>query len=83
MTIPRIFYGFLQKRPEIHIFAARFKENNQDIPGARAEFQLLHTEISPGYLEAVVKHANMEYRQVKLYELCTIIHIHYSFVDDT
>lgn len=62
-ALARATQVFVKKRPEIHIFAARFKENNQDIPGARAEFQLLHTEISPGYLEAVVKHANMEYRQ--------------------
>lgn len=61
---------FLQKRPEIHLFAARFKENNGDIPGARAEFQLLHSEISPGFLEAIVKHANMEHRLVRQFEMC-------------
>lgn len=31
---------------------------------ARAEYQLLYSEISPGLLEAVVKHANMENRLV-------------------
>ncbi|XP_078427792.1 tetratricopeptide repeat (TPR)-like superfamily protein isoform X2 [Wolffia australiana] len=61
-ALARATQVFVKKRPEIHIFAARFKENHDDVAGARAEFQLLHSEISPGYLEAVVKHANMEYR---------------------
>lgn len=54
-----------QRRPEIHLFAARFKEQNGDIAGARASYQLVHTEISPGLLEAIIKHANMEYRLVR------------------
>ncbi|ESQ36523.1 hypothetical protein EUTSA_v10006844mg [Eutrema salsugineum] len=53
---------FVKKQPEIHIFAARLKEQNGDIAGARAAFQLVHSEISPGLLEAVIKHANMEQR---------------------
>ncbi|CAA7390579.1 unnamed protein product [Spirodela intermedia] len=61
-ALARATQVFVKKRPEIHLFAARFKENNADVSGARAEFQLLHSEISPGFLEAIVKHANMEHR---------------------
>lgn len=57
---------FQQRVPEIHLFAARFKEQNVDIDGARAAYQLVHTEISPGLLEAIIKHANMEHRLVSL-----------------
>lgn len=53
-----------QRQPEIHLFAAWFKEHNGDVPGARAAYQLVHTEISPGLLEAIIKHANMERRLV-------------------
>lgn len=55
-------------RPEIHLFAARWKEQNGDINGARAAFQLLHSEICPGLLETVTKHAKMERRQVSFHE---------------
>uniref|UniRef100_A0A1D1Y9D8 Pre-mRNA-processing factor 39 n=1 Tax=Anthurium amnicola TaxID=1678845 RepID=A0A1D1Y9D8_9ARAE len=61
-ALARATQVFVKKQPEIHLFAARFKENSGDITGARAEYQLLHFEISPGYLEAIVRHANMEYR---------------------
>ncbi|KAL6992026.1 hypothetical protein U1Q18_010137 [Sarracenia purpurea var. burkii] len=37
-----------------------------DIPGARATYQLVHTEISPGLLEATIKHANTEHLLVRL-----------------
>ncbi|MBA0686289.1 hypothetical protein Goari_013898, partial [Gossypium aridum] len=57
---------FVKRQPEIHLFAARFKEQNGDIPGARAAYQLVHNEISPGFLEAIIKHANMERRLGKL-----------------
>lgn len=53
---------FVKRQPEIHLFAARFKEQNEDIDGARAAYQLVHTGISPGLLEAIIKHANMEHR---------------------
>ncbi|CAN8311187.1 unnamed protein product [Cochlearia groenlandica] len=53
---------FVKRQPEIHLFAARLKEQKGDIAGARAAFQLVHSEISPGLLEAVIKHANMERR---------------------
>ncbi|MQL81326.1 hypothetical protein Taro_013792, partial [Colocasia esculenta] len=61
-ALARATQVFVKKQPEIHLFAARFKENNGDVLGARAEYQLLHSEISPGFLEAIVRHANMEYR---------------------
>jgi len=54
----------MQRQPEIHLFCARFKEQTGDIDGARAAYQLVHTETSPGLLEAIIKHANMEYRLV-------------------
>lgn len=54
-----------QRKPEIHLFAGRFKEQSGDIPGAQAAYQLVHSEISPGLLEAIVKHANMEHRLVR------------------
>ncbi|XP_024018416.1 pre-mRNA-processing factor 39 isoform X1 [Morus notabilis] len=53
---------FVKRQPEIHLFAARFKEQSGDILGARAAYQLVHSEISPGLLEAIIKHANMEHR---------------------
>lgn len=56
---------YLQRQPEIHLFSARFKEQQGDIPGSRAAYQLVHTEISPGLLEAIIKHANMEHRLVR------------------
>ncbi|RID52471.1 hypothetical protein BRARA_H03065 [Brassica rapa] len=61
-ALTRATQVFVKKQPEIHLFAARLKEQNGDIAGARAAFQLLHSEISPGLLEAVIKHANMEQR---------------------
>ena len=55
-----------QRHPEIHLFAARLKEQGGDISGARAAYQLVHTGIAPGLLEAIIKHANMEHRLVRL-----------------
>ncbi|KAE8660399.1 cysteine-rich repeat secretory protein 3-like isoform X1 [Hibiscus syriacus] len=57
---------FVKRQPEIHLFAARFKEQNGDIQGAQAAYQLVHSEISPGLLEAIIKHANMEHRLGKI-----------------
>ncbi|MBA0758055.1 hypothetical protein Gotri_021085, partial [Gossypium trilobum] len=57
---------FVKRQPEIHLFAARFKEQNGDIEGAQAAYHLVHSEISPGLLEAIIKHANMECRLGKL-----------------
>ncbi|KAM0949377.1 putative tetratricopeptide-like helical domain superfamily [Dioscorea sansibarensis] len=61
-ALARATQVFVKRQPEIHLFAARFKEFSVDIVGARAEYQVVYTEISPCYLEAIVKHANMEYR---------------------
>ncbi|XP_052211283.1 pre-mRNA-processing factor 39-1 isoform X2 [Diospyros lotus] len=61
-ALERATQVFVKRQPEIHLFAARFKEHNGDIVGARAAYQLVHTEISPGLLEAIIKHANMEHR---------------------
>ncbi|XP_022728463.1 pre-mRNA-processing factor 39-like isoform X3 [Durio zibethinus] len=65
-ALARATQVFVKRQPEIHLFAARFKEQNGDIPGARAAYQLVHSEISPGLLEAIIKHANMESRLGKL-----------------
>ncbi|XP_022771319.1 pre-mRNA-processing factor 39-like isoform X3 [Durio zibethinus] len=65
-ALARATQVFVKRQPEIHLFAARFKEQNGDIPGARAAYQLVHSEISPGLLEAIIKHANMERRLGKL-----------------
>ncbi|XP_022954297.1 pre-mRNA-processing factor 39-like isoform X1 [Cucurbita moschata] len=65
-ALARASQVFVKRQPEIHLFAARFKEQNGDIAGARASYQLVHTEISPGLLEAIIKHANMEHRLGKL-----------------
>ncbi|XP_031482561.1 pre-mRNA-processing factor 39-1 isoform X1 [Nymphaea colorata] len=61
-ALARATQVFVKRQPEIHLFAARFKEHNGDIAGSRAEYRLIHSEIAPGLVEAVVKHANMEYR---------------------
>ncbi|KAF6156417.1 hypothetical protein GIB67_009075 [Kingdonia uniflora] len=62
-ALARATQVFVKRQPEIHLFAARFKEQNGDILGSRDAYQLLHSGICPGLLEAVIKHANMEYRQ--------------------
>ncbi|XP_034891480.1 pre-mRNA-processing factor 39-1 isoform X2 [Populus alba] len=61
-ALARATQVFVKRQPEIHLFAARFKEQNGDIPGARAAYQVVHAEIAPGLLEAITKHANMEHR---------------------
>lgn len=61
-ALARATQVFVKRQPEIHLFAARFKEQHGDIPGARAAYQLVHAEISPGLLEAIIDHANMERR---------------------
>ncbi|CAL0310404.1 unnamed protein product [Lupinus luteus] len=65
-VLARATHVFVKRQPEIHLFSARFKEENEDITGARAAYQLVHAEISPGLLEAIIRHANMEYRLGKL-----------------
>ncbi|PSR73088.1 Pre-mRNA-processing factor like, partial [Actinidia chinensis var. chinensis] len=71
-ALARATQVFVKRQPEIHLFAARFKEHSGDIPGARASFQLVHTEISPGLLEATIKHANMEHRLGNLEDACSV-----------
>nr|AEF01213.1 PRP39 [x Doritaenopsis hybrid cultivar] len=61
-ALARATQVFVKKQPEIHLFAARFKEHSGDILGARSEYELLYAEISPGFLEAILRHVNMEYR---------------------
>ncbi|KAJ8467807.1 hypothetical protein OPV22_030359 [Ensete ventricosum] len=61
-ALARATQVFVKKQPEIHLFAARFKEFSGDIVGARTQYQILYSEVSPGLLEAFVRHANMEYR---------------------
>ncbi|KMT05743.1 hypothetical protein BVRB_7g166710 isoform C [Beta vulgaris subsp. vulgaris] len=61
-ALARAAQVFVKRQPEIHLFAARFKEQHDDVPGARAAYQLVHSEISPGLLEAIIDHANMERR---------------------
>ncbi|KAJ6941550.1 pre-mRNA-processing factor 39 isoform X2 [Populus alba x Populus x berolinensis] len=61
-ALARATQVFVKRQPEIHIFAARLKEQNGDVSGARAAYQVVHAEIAPGLLEAIIKHANMEHR---------------------
>ncbi|KAI3915646.1 hypothetical protein MKX01_015471 [Papaver californicum] len=61
-ALARATQVFVKRQPEIHLFAARFREQSGDIQEARAAYQLVHSGISPGLLEAITKHANMEHR---------------------
>ncbi|KAJ6401612.1 hypothetical protein OIU84_016919 [Salix udensis] len=61
-ALARATQVFVKRQPDIHLFAARFKEQNRDIPGARAAYRVVHAEIAPGLLEAITKHGNMERR---------------------
>ncbi|KAI7734866.1 hypothetical protein M8C21_008804 [Ambrosia artemisiifolia] len=71
-ALARATQVFVKRQPEIHLFAARFKEHGGDIAGARASYQLVHTEISPGLLEAIIKHANMEHRLGNMEDACSL-----------
>ncbi|KZV32223.1 pre-mRNA-processing factor 39-like [Dorcoceras hygrometricum] len=61
-ALTRATQVFVKRQPEIHLFEARFRESHGDISRAEAAYQLVHTGISPGLLEAIIKHANMERR---------------------
>ncbi|KAJ8749091.1 hypothetical protein K2173_013698 [Erythroxylum novogranatense] len=61
-ALARATQVFVKRQPEIHLFAARFREQSGDIPSARASYQRVHAEIAPGLLEAIIKHADMEHR---------------------
>ncbi|KAJ8558213.1 hypothetical protein K7X08_004979 [Anisodus acutangulus] len=71
-ALARATQVFVKRQPEIHLFAARLREQRGDIPGARAAYQLVHTEISPGLVESIIKHANMERRLGNLEDACSI-----------
>ncbi|KAL1834866.1 hypothetical protein ACET3Z_004517 [Daucus carota] len=71
-ALARATQVFVKRRPEIHLFAARSREHSGDIPGARAAYQLVHAEIAPGLMEAIVKHANMEHRLGKAEDACSL-----------
>ncbi|KAG6434560.1 hypothetical protein SASPL_106198 [Salvia splendens] len=71
-ALARATLVFVKRQPEIHLFAARFKEQHGDISGARAAYQHVHTGIAPGLLEAIIKHANMENRLGKLEDACSL-----------
>ncbi|CAL4921418.1 unnamed protein product [Urochloa decumbens] len=60
------------KQPEIHLFSARFKELNGDVSGARTEYQHLYSELCPSFLEAIVKHSNMEHRLGDKESACSV-----------
>ncbi|KAG9149410.1 hypothetical protein Leryth_003373 [Lithospermum erythrorhizon] len=72
IALARATQVFVKRQPEIHLFAARFREQHGNIPLAQAAYQLVHTEISPGLLEAIIKHANMEHRLGNLEHACTL-----------
>ncbi|XP_016466924.1 pre-mRNA-processing factor 39-1 [Nicotiana tabacum] len=71
-ALARATQVFVKRQPEIHLFAARLREQRGDIPGAQAAYQLVHAEISPGLVEAIIKHANMERRLGNLEDACSV-----------
>ncbi|KAJ7977177.1 Pre-mRNA-processing factor 39 [Quillaja saponaria] len=71
-VLARATQVFVKRQPEIHLFSARFKEQAGDLPGARASYQLVHSEISPGLLEAIIRHSNMENRLGNLEDACSL-----------
>lgn len=56
---------FCKRRPEIHLFAARYAERHGDVDAARAGFKHLAQTLAPRLLEAVTAAANFERRQVR------------------
>ncbi|KAI3966312.1 hypothetical protein MKW92_029808, partial [Papaver armeniacum] len=52
----------VERRTEIRMFTAKFHELSGHIEEARAAYQLLYSGSSPGRLEAIVRHAHMEYQ---------------------
>lgn len=63
---------FVKRRPEIHLFAARFKEEHGDIEGVRFEYQILNSSLAPGLLESIVRTANFEFRQGNAEGACAV-----------
>lgn len=64
---------WMQRRPEIHLFAARYREQQGDVKGARASYEVLRNDLGLGLLEAIIKHANFEKRQVSLSNLSLLL----------
>jgi tetratricopeptide (TPR) repeat protein len=62
---------FVKRRPEVHLFAARFREQEGDVKGARSAYEVLSSELAPGLLGATVKHANFEHRQGNIEAACS------------
>jgi pre-mRNA-processing factor 39 len=48
------------------LFSAHFKELNGDVSRARADYKHLYSVLCPGFIQAIVKHSNMEHRPVRL-----------------
>jgi pre-mRNA-processing factor 39 len=71
-ALARATHVFVKKQPEIHLFSACFKELNGDVSGARAEYQHLYSVLCPGFLEAIVKHSNMEHRLGDKESACSV-----------
>ncbi|KAF8717970.1 hypothetical protein HU200_025435 [Digitaria exilis] len=71
-ALARATHVFVKKQPEIHLFSARFKELNGDVSGARSEYQHLYSVLCPGFLEAIVKHSNMEHRLGDKESACSV-----------
>ncbi|KAL4571948.1 hypothetical protein LXL04_018716 [Taraxacum kok-saghyz] len=61
-----------RKNMELAENALWLKEINGNIEGARGSYQLVHGEISPGLLQAIVKHANMEYCLGNVGDACSL-----------
>ncbi|GBG85973.1 hypothetical protein CBR_g40786 [Chara braunii] len=57
---------FVKRRPEVHLYAARYYEKHENTAAARKHYELLCTELAVGLLEAVLKYANLERRQGNL-----------------
>ena len=62
----------MQRRPEIHLFAARYREQLGDIEGASSSYRVLRNDLEPGLLEAVIKQVNFEKRQYNSMAVCSV-----------
>ncbi|KAK3148075.1 hypothetical protein QOZ80_3BG0290280 [Eleusine coracana subsp. coracana] len=65
-TVNRATNIFFKNDQEFHIFSAKFKESNGDVPGAREGYRYIYSDLCPGMEEAIVRHANLERRQGNL-----------------
>eukprot|EP00897_Mesotaenium_endlicherianum_P007624 jgi/Mesen1/6890/ME000353S05909 len=62
---------FLKHRPEIFVFSAKYKEQQQDIEGARADYKTA-ISLAPGLVEAIIRQANFERRQGGVEAACVL-----------